>query len=287
MSKIFLAKFPMTTNINELKKRASWLRREAFEMVARSKKGHFPSSSSCTEIVVALYYSGFLRYDSRNPKNPDRDRLFISKGHAGMVLYPVLEDLGFVPKGELLKFTKADGIFRFYPDPSIPGIEAITGSLGHGIGLAAGHCLAAKHEQRASRSYVIISDGECYEGSTWETAMFAAHAGLNNLVVFVDRNGCCIMDHTEKCVRIDPLEDKWKAFGWHTVTIDAHSMPEVMGVLEMATSGEIDKPIAVIARSVKGKGVSFMENKPGWHNRMPTDDEIAIARRELAAEPNA
>jgi transketolase len=271
-------------SIDELKNKAAWLRREAFEMVVRAKKGHYPSSSSCTEIVVALYYGGFLRYDARNPKNPDRDRLFISKGHAGMVLYPILEELGFVPKGEVLKFTKADGIFRFYPDPATPGIEAITGSLGHGIGLAAGHCLAGKRDGRSFRSYVIISDGECYEGSTWETAMFAAHAGLDNLVVFVDRNGCCIMDYTEKCVRLEPLEEKWKAFGWHTISIDAHSLPEVVGALELAASGKVKRPIAVIARSVKGKGISFMENQPGWHNRMPNEAEILQARRELAVE---
>ena len=271
-------------SIDELKKKAAWLRREAFEMVVRAKKGHYPSSSSCAEIVVALYYGGFLRYDARNPRNPERDRLFISKGHAGMVLYPILEELGFVPKGELLKFTKADGLFRFYPDPAIPGIEAITGSLGHGIGLAAGHCFAGKRDGRSFRSYVVIGDGECYEGSTWETAMFAAHAGLDNLMVFVDRNGCCIMDHTEKCVRLEPLEEKWKAFGWHTISIDAHSLPEVVGALELAASGKIKRPIAVIARSVKGKGISFMENEPGWHNRMPNEAETLQARHELALE---
>lgn len=272
------------TNINELKKRASWLRREAFELVVRSKKGHYPSSSSCADIVVALYYGGFLRYDARNPKNPDRDRLFISKGHAGMVLYPILEDLGFVPKGELLKFTKPDGVFRFYPDPSIPGVEAITGSLGHGIGLAAGHCLAGKRDGRSFRSYVVIGDGECYEGSTWETALFAAHAGLDNLVVFVDRNGCIIMDHTEKCVRLDPMADKWRAFGWHTIEIDGHSFPELINALELANSGKIKAPIAIVAKSIKGKGISYMENRPDWHNRMPNDEQIAQARKELAVE---
>lgn len=272
------------TKIKELQKRTSWLRREAFELVARSKKGHYPSSSSCAEIVVALYYGGFLRYDVRNPRNPDRDRLFISKGHAGMVLYPILEDLGFVPKGELLKFTKADGIFRFYPDPSIPGIEAITGSLGHAIGLAAGHCLAAKRDKKSIRSFVVVSDGECYEGSTWETALFAAHASLDNLIVFVDRNKCIIMDHTEKCVRLEPLTDKWKAFGWHTIEIDGHSFPDVIGALEEATSGKIRAPIAIVASTIKGKGISYMENRPDWHNRMPNDEQIAQARRELAVE---
>ena len=137
-------------NLTELKKKCAWLRREAFEMVVRSKKGHYPSSSSCVEMVVALFYGGFMKYDAQNPKDPARDRIFISKGHAGMVLYPILEDLNFVPKGELLKFTKPDGKFRFYPDPTIPGIEAITGSLDHGMGIAAGHCLAAKRNGKIS-----------------------------------------------------------------------------------------------------------------------------------------
>jgi len=270
------------TKLAQLEATCARLRRDLFEMVVRTKKGHYPSSSSCTEIVVALYYGGYLRFDASNPGNPDRDRLFISKGHAGMVLYPILEEFGFVPKGELQKFTKAGGVFRFYPDPSIPGIEAITGSLGHGIGIAAGHCLAGKRDARAFRSFVVIGDGECYEGSTWESALFAAHAGLDNLVVFVDRNGCIIMDHTEACVRLSPMADKWKAFGWHTIEIDGHSLAEVTGALDLATSGTIKSPIAIIANTVKGKGISFMENRPDWHNKMPNEEQIAQARRELA-----
>jgi transketolase len=270
-------------SLSELKKKCAWLRREAFEMVVRSKKGHFPSSSSCVETVVALYYGGYLKYNAQNPKDPNRDRLFISKGHAGMVLYPILEELGFVPKGELLNFTKAGGVFRFYPDPSIPGIEAITGSLGHGMGLAAGHCLAAKRDGRNIRSFVILGDGECYEGSTWETALFASHTNLDNLVVIIDRNGCIIMDHTEKCVKLDPMADKWKAFGWHTIEIDGNSMDEVMKAFAEATSGKIKGPVAIVANTVKGKGVSYMENRPDWHNKMPTDEQIATARKELEA----
>jgi transketolase len=269
--------------IEELKARSHWLRKELFEMVVRTKKGHFPSSSSITEVVVALYYGGYLRVDPKNPRHPDRDRLFVSKGHAGMAIYPILEDLGFVPKGELAKFTKADGLFRFYPDTSIPGVEAISGSLGHGLGIAAGHAIAAKREGRKYRTFAVISDGECYEGSTWETAMFVAHQQLDNLVAIVDRNGCCILDHTEKCVRQEPFEDKWAAFGWHVLRSDGHSFAELTRALDEALSGRITgKPIAIISRGVKGKGVSFMENKPGWHNRMPTDAEIQQARTELA-----
>lgn len=268
-------------NLELLKQRSQWLRKEVFELVARSKKGHLPSSYSCAEIVVSLFFGGYLKCDPKNPKWADRDRIFISKGHAGMVLYPIFAEMGFVSKDELLKFTKAEGIFRFYPDPSIPGIEAITGSLGHGIGIAAGHAIAAKHEGRKYRNYVIISDGECYEGSTWETAMFAAHRELDNLVVFVDHNGCCIMDHTQNCVRQDPMEEKWRAFGWHTLSADGHSHTELGRALDEATSGKVKAPVAIICKTVKGKGVSFMENKPGWHNKMPNEEQIAQIRKEL------
>jgi transketolase len=269
----------------QLEEKAAWLRREVFEMVVRAKKGHFPSSSSCTEILVSLMYGGHLKFDPKNPKWEDRDRLFISKGHAGMALYPILADLGYISAKEVPKFTKPDGILKFYPDPNIPGVEAITGSLGHGIGIAVGHLLAGRNDGRSFYSYVIISDGECYEGSTWEAALFAAHQNLGNLVVFVDRNGCCILDHTEKCVRLDPLEEKWKAFGWHTRSIDAHDFTAISEVLEEARSGKIKKPIAIIANSIKGKGVSFMENKPSWHNKMPNEEQIAQARRELGITP--
>lgn len=134
-----------------------------------------------------------------------------------------------------------------------------------------------------SRNFVIIGDGECYEGSTWETALFAAHSALENLVVIVDRNGCIIMDHTEKCVRLDPMAAKWKAFGWHAVEIDGHSMAEITQALDMAVSGKIKAPIAIIANTTKGKGISFMENRPDWHNKMPNDEQTALARKELAA----
>lgn len=270
------------TMMTQLEKKAAWLRREVFEMVVRAKKGHFPSSSSCTEILVSLLYGGYLKFDPKNPKWSDRDRLFISKGHAGMALYPILADLGYISEAEIAKFTHPDGILKFYPDPTIPGVEAITGSLGHGMGIAAGHCLAGRLDGRDFRSYVIVSDGECYEGSTWETALFAAHQRLEKLVVFVDRNGCCIMDHTENCVRLDPLEEKWRAFGWRTFSINAHDLKAIDEVLRIATTDGNGQPTAIIAHSIKGKGVSFMENQPGWHNRMPNTEEILQAREELS-----
>ena len=270
-------------DLEHLKEKSAWLRRELFEMVVRSRKGHFPSSSSISDVIVTLFYGGYFKYNARSPHEANRDRIFISKGHAGMALYPILADLGYVPKEELVRFTKVDGIFRFYPDPSIPGIEAITGSLGHGMGIAAGHALSAKRDGKDFRSYVMISDGECYEGSTWETAMFASHHQLDHLVVIVDRNGCCILDYTERCVRLDPLEDKWQAFGWHPIVINGHSYAEITRAFDEVISSRIKKPIVIISKSVKGKGISFMENEPGWHNRMPDDQQIAQARQELAS----
>ena len=268
-------------DIEYLKEKSAWLRRELFELVIRSRKGHIPSSYSCTEIVVALFYGGYFRHNPKHPRWEDRDRLFISKGHAGMAIYPILTDLGYLPKDELLKFTKPDGILRFYPDPSIPGIEAITGSLGHGIGIAAGHALTAKREGKNFRNYVIISDGECYEGSTWETALFASHHELDNLIVVVDRNGCCILDYTENCVRLNPLDEKWRAFGWHTFSINGHSYTEITQTLDKIQAGTIKKPVAIISNSVKGKGISFMENRPEWHNKMPNEEQTDKARKEL------
>jgi len=268
-------------NIPALIDKSQWLRLELLNLLTRKKKGHIPSSYSCAEVVIALLYGQYLRFDPRNPKARDRDRLIISKGHAAMVLYPILADLGFFQKEELEKFTAPDGILRLYADNSIPGIESITGSLGHGLGIGCGYAYGAKQDGARNRSFVIVSDGECYEGSVWETAMFAAHHELDNLIVIVDRNGLCIMERTEKCMRLDPLEDKWRAFGWKAVTIDGHSYAEILQALDLAKENRTKKPFAIISRSVKGKGISFMENQAQWHNKIPSDDQIAQARKDL------
>ena len=268
-------------NIEELKKRSQWLRQELFELVMRVKKGHIPSSYSCAEVVLALFYGGYLKWNAKDPYAHDRDRLIISKGHAAMVLYPILADLGFYSKEELLKFTKPDGLLRMYADRSIPGIESSTGSLGHGLGIGCGYAYTAKRDKLPYRSFVVISDGECYEGSVWETALFAAHHRLDNFVVIVDRNGLCIMDETEKCVKLEPLEEKWRAFGWQALTIDGHSYTQILKALDEATHNRSGKPVVIISRSVKGKGISFMENQALWHNKMPNEEQIKQAREEI------
>lgn len=264
-----------------LKQKAAWLRREIFEMVLRQRDGHIPSSLSMVEILVTLYYGGVLRYTPGQPKAPDRDRLLVSKGHAAMALYPILADVGYFPKDELAKFTQPEGILGMYADVRIPGIEGISGSLGHGLGMASGVCYAARLDGKAHRSFVVLGDGECYEGSVWESAVFASSQGLDNLVAIVDRNSLCILGRTEELVRLESLDAKWQSFGWQTVRVDGHDLGALARAFTLV--GKTDKkPLCIIADTVKGKGISFMEGRAEWHNKMPSEAQVAQARAELA-----
>lgn len=271
-----------TRDIKALVEKSGWLRRELFEMVTRTQRGHIPSCYSSVEMVISLFYGGLVKYDAKNAKSRDRDTVMVSKGHAAMVLYPVLADLGFFPKAELEKFTKPDGILRMYADHTIPGIEAVCGSLGHGYTIAAGYALAAKKDKKDTKSFVIIGDGECYEGSVWETAMFAAHYELDNFITIVDRNRLCILDETEKCIKLDPLDQKWAAFGCDVVSVDGHSYKDIFRGFDELARRNSKKPKVIISNSVKGKGVSFMENRIDWHNKMPNAEQKAKAQAELA-----
>ncbi len=266
--------------INDLKEKAAWLRRELFEMVIRQGKGHLPSCFSCTEILVSLYYGGIAKYSADDPTAPDRDRVIISKGHAGAALYPILADLGFFPAEELQRFTQKGGLLGMYADWRVPGIEGISGSLGHGLGMGAGMALAAKRDGEKFRGFILLGDGECYEGSIWESAMFAAHHELDNLIAIIDRNAISMLGQTEEQLRLGDLEDKWRSFGWHALSIDGHSFAELADAFAMVGKSQ-GKPLAIIANTVKGKGVSFMEGQPQWHNRMPDEKGIAQARAEL------
>lgn len=274
----------MNHDVQPLIEKSQWLRQSLLELVARSRKGHLPSSYSCTEILVSLYYGGVLQYQHGNPRWEGRDRVVVSKGHAGMAAYPILADLGYYSPEELNKFTKADGILRMYPDPSIPGIECSSGSLGHALGVATGWCLAARSEGRSNRAFILLGDGELYEGSIWETAIFAAHQRLDNLVAIVDRNGLCIMGETEKLVELGDVEAKFRAFGWHAVSCDGHAHTDLLRAFSHL--GKTDgKPLAIIANTVKGKGISFMEHKSGWHNKIPTEAQFEQMRQELLVNP--
>jgi transketolase len=269
------------TQINDLVSKSRWLRQEIFEMVIAQKQGHIPSSFSMAEILTTLYYGGVLNYTPGQPDAPDRDRLIISKGHAAAALYPILADIGYFDKAELARFTQPGGLLGMYADFRIPGIEGISGSLGHGVGMAAGFCYAARMDQQDYKSFTILGDGECYEGSIWESAAFAAHHKMDNLITIVDRNQLCILGKTEDLLSVEPLDEKWDAFGWHVERVDGHSFAALQGAFAKIgnTNG---KPLAIIADTLKGRGVSFFEGHAQWHNRMPNDDQIAQARQELA-----
>jgi transketolase len=267
-------------NINNLKAKAQWLRKEIFEMVVRQNKGHIPSCYSCADIMVALYYGRVAHIIQNQPDAPNRDRIIVSKGHAAMVQYPILSDFGFFSKNELKRFTQPGGLLGMYADFRIPGIEGISGSLGHGVGMGAGFALSARQNKQKYRSFVVVGDGECYEGSVWESAMFAAHYKLDNLIAIIDRNQLCILGNTEELLEIGDLQEKWRSFGWDTTVVDGHCFSELRAAFSRI--GKTDgKPLAIIANTIKGKGISYMENQPEWHNRMPNDKQITQARIEL------
>jgi transketolase len=273
----------MSVKINDLEDKALWLRRALWDMVMRQRKGHIPSTYSCTEIMVSLYYGGVAKVTPDNPDDPNRDRIIVSKGHAAMVQYPILADLGYFDESELERFTEPGGLLGMYADFRIPGIEGISGSLGHGVGMGAGFALAARQDGRDYKTFVIVGDGECYEGSIWESAMFAAHHKLDNLVTIVDRNELCILGKTEDLLELGDMEAKWQSFGWETVAVDGHSFDELMSAFGKMgkTNG---KPLAIIANTLKGKGISFMEGRSEWHNRMPNDELMAQGRRDLGLD---
>ena len=198
----------------ELEKKSNWLRKELFKLFLQAKQGHPGSVLSQIEIMVALYYGGVLNYKYGNPYDPERDRVIVSKGHSTMGLYPILADIGFFPKEELKKYGYGTGILRIFGNISIPGIDATSGSLGHGQGIGAGYALSAKNKKLTQKTYVIISEGEMYEGALWETALFASHQKLDNLICVLDRNHKIILGDTEDLLELEPIQDKWASFGW-------------------------------------------------------------------------
>src|SRR3989338_7788460 len=252
--------------------RSMWLRKELFDMAIPKKKGHVPSSYSTAEILITLFYGGFLKHNPQNPADPNRDRLIISKGHGAMAVYPILAECGFFSRSELGNLTRKEGIVRQYADNSIPGVECVTGSLGHGIGFATGFGIAAKNDGRPSRSYVIMSDGECYEGSVTEAARITAQQGLDNVVGIIDRNGMCILGQTEKLVRLEPLEQHWESLVWYTQRINGHSYSALFNAFANTLTKNDGRPSMIVADTVKGKGISPMENNINYHNKFPTPE---------------
>ena len=265
----------------KLEEKARWVRQQVLEMALGAGAGHIAPAFSCTDILVALYQGGILRVDPKNPKWEDRDRFILSKGQACAAQYAVLADMGYFPQDELKTYCRLGSKLGGHSESNVTGVEAFTGSLGHGLPIGAGMALAGKIDKKDYITVVLVGDGEIQEGSNWEAAMFAAHHQLNKLVVVVDRNKLQAIDFTEDAFSLEPLEKKWEAFGWEVRTINGHSFKDMLSCMGDLRTRKSKRPVAIIARTTKGKGVSFMENKPIWHFRIPVGDEVEQARREL------
>lgn len=268
---------------NVFKDKAKWVRQQVFEMIVSAGKGHIGGTLSCVEILVALYYGGAFRFGVAGHDSDERDRFILSKGHAAAALYAILADMGYFTVFELSRFNKSGSILSGHPDRRIPGIEADSGSLGHGLGIGIGLALGAKLDRKNFKTVVLVGDGECAEGAMWESAAFAAHHKLSNVMGIVDNNGVCSTDLIKNCLDIEPIEDRWKAFGWEVVTVNGHSFDELERAFEQFIRRDSDKPMMVIAKTIKGKGISFMEGDPRWHHEVPRDAELETARGELAS----
>ena len=265
----------------QLEKTACKVRMGIIEGVHSAKSGHPGGSLSCADILTYLYFSK-MNIDPNNPKMEDRDRFVLSKGHAAPALYSVLANRGYFDT-ELLKTLRQIGsILQGHPDMKhIPGVDMSSGSLGQGISAAVGMALSAKHFGNDFKVYSVLGDGEIEEGQVWEAAMFAANKGLDNLTAFVDYNNLQIDGSIEEVNSAAPIDKKFEAFNWHTIVIDGHDFDQIVAALNEAET--VNKPVAIIAKTVKGKGVSFMENQVGWHGSAPNDEQYEQAMAELKA----
>lgn len=269
-----------TKVLEELKTMANIIRKDIITMLAESKSGHPGGSLSAVEILTYLYFKE-MNVNSNNPKDGDRDRFVLSKGHGAPVLYSALAEKGYFPKEELLKLRKTNSMLQGHPDmKGTPGVDMSTGSLGQGLSASNGMALAAKLDNKSYRVYALLGDGELQEGQIWEAALTSAHYKLDNLTIFIDHNGLQIDGTNEEVKNVNPIEDKWKAFGWHTIAIDGHDFQQIKNAIEEAKITK-DKPTVIVACTVKGKGVSFMENQVGWHGVAPNAEQKEQALKEL------
>jgi len=264
--------------IIELKGISKKIRKSILEMLYKAGSGHPGGSLSATDILVALYFHK-MKIDSENPKLKDRDRFVLSKGHACPLLYAILAELGFFPKEELDKLRKIDSLLQGHPSFSTPGVEVNTGSLGQGLSIANGMALACRLDNLKNKVYVLLGDGEVQEGQIWEAAMTAAHYKLDNLIAILDHNGLQIDGFVKDVKNVEPLKDKFQAFGWEVIEIDGHNFEEIIKALDDAD--KIKKPVMIIANTIKGKGVKFMENKCEWHGKTPCKEELDKALSNL------
>lgn len=267
-------------NIEELKKKSTTIRRHIIQMITESSSGHPGGSLSPVELIVTLYFCK-LRHNPKNPQWPDRDRVVFSKGHACPLWYAVLAERGYFPKEELLTLRKYGSILQGHPDSlRTPGVDISSGSLGQAFSAACGMAAAGKLDKKDYRVYALLGDGEIQEGQIWEAAMSASHYKLDNLCAILDYNSFQIDGRIEDIMALEPVVDKWKAFGWHTIEIDGHDFKQILNAYNKAETIK-GKPTIIIARTVKGKGVSFMEHTSNWHGKAPSKEQGDQALKEI------
>jgi len=265
--------------VKELKKIANKIRKLIIQMVSRAGSGHPGGSLSSVEIITCLFFE-VMRHNPKDPHWPDRDRFHLSKGHTCPALYAALALCGYFPEKELWTLRKLGSILQGHPDRRTPGVDVASGSLGQGLSVAVGMALAARLDKKDYRVYCLMGDGEIQEGNIWEAAMSAAHFKLDNLCGIVDYNRFQIDGRVEEVMNLEPLVNKWEAFGWHVISCDGHNIEELLEAFDEAKSVK-QKPTVIIAHTVKGKGVSFMEHVVDFHGRAPNEKETKIALEEL------
>lgn len=268
--------------LENLKKKAIEIRLDLLRMIYEAKTGHTGGALSSTDVLVALYYE-VMNIDVQNPKWEERDRFILSKGHSVEGYYCVLADKGYFPKSELFTFSKFNSRLIGHPSVKVPGVEMNTGALGHGLSVAVGMALAGKMDEKAYRVFVLMGDGEQAEGSVWEGAMAAGHYKLDNLVAIIDRNGLQISGNTENVMRLNSLRDKYTASGWEVIEVDGNDIEQLLAGFSKANQVK-GKPCLIIANTIKGKGVSFMENVAKWHHGVPSIEQMAQAIGELTVK---
>ncbi len=265
--------------IKLLEEKAKQIRRLVIQMLAQAGSGHPGGSLSITDVITCLYFK-VMRYNPKEPYWQDRDRFHLSKGHCCPALYAALSEAGYFPAGHLLTLRKFGSILQGHPDRRVPGVEVASGSLGQGLSVALGMSLAAKVDTRDYRVYCVMGDGEIQEGNIWEAAMACSHYQRDNLCAILDYNGFQIDGCTKEIMNLEPVTDKWRSFGWHTIEINGHDIKELLYAFEEAKTIK-GKPTIIIAHTIKGKGVSFMEGVLEFHGRAPTKEEAEKALKEL------
>jgi transketolase len=266
---------------DKLKGIAQDIRKLILKTAYKAGGAHMGGSFSAVEILTAIYFGDILKYNPSEPWNYDRDRFILSKGHASVLLYSVLAKAGYIEECELETYIQKNSRLGGHPKMrEVPGVEATTGSLGHGLLFATGIALAGKIDKKPYHTYVLIGDGECQEGSVWEAVLFAGQHRLSNLTVILDYNKLQAMDKLENIIAMEPMGMKWKSFNWDVNEVDGHNIKGIINALKSASKNK-EKPGLIIAHTTKGKGISFMENKPLWHFRMPNSEENEIIKKEM------